>query len=54
VVWDSEEKPELWRKTLIIQLFKGIGERNKFSSQRNIHTKLEVPKFFGHIGYVPS
>lgn len=49
LVWEAEAKPEQWRKTLIIQLFKGKGERNEFSSQRNIHTKLEVLKLFGHM-----
>ena len=48
VVWNDEEKPDQWRKTLIIQLFKGKGERNEYCNQRNIHTKLEIPKFFGH------
>ena len=49
LVWGSEEKPDQWRKTMIIQLFKGKGEKNEFSNQRNIHTKLDVPKFFGHM-----
>ena len=49
MVWGSEEKPDQWRKTLIIQLFKGKGEKNEFCNQRNIHTKLDVPKFFGHM-----
>ena len=47
--WDSEDKPDQWRKTMIIQLFKGKGEKNEFSNQRNIHTKLDVPKLFGHM-----
>ena len=49
LVWGSEEKPDQWRKTMIIQLFKGKGEKNEFSNQRNIHTKLDVPKIFGHM-----
>ena len=35
-------------KTLIIQLYKEKGERDEFGNQRNIHTKLDIPKFFGH------
>ena len=49
MVWKTEDKPEQWRKTLIIQLFKGKGERNEFSNQRNIHTKMDAPKLFGHM-----
>ena len=48
-VWDSEEKPEQWRSTTIIQIYKGKGDITEFSSYRNIHTKLEIPKLFGHI-----
>ena len=48
-VWLTEQKPEQWRKTSIIQLYKGKGEKNKFANQRYIHTKDEVPKLFGHI-----
>ena len=49
LVWESEDKPDQWRKTMIIQLFKGKGEKNEFSNQRNIHTKLDIPKKFGHM-----
>ena len=48
LIWSSEVKPDQWRKTLIIQLYKGKGERDEFGNQRNIHTKLDIPKFFGH------
>ena len=48
-VWCSEQKPDQWRRTEIIQLYKGKGEKDDFGSQRNIHTKNEIPKFFGHI-----
>ena len=30
LVWNTEEKPEQWRKTTIIQLYKGKVERNEF------------------------
>ena len=49
IVWDGEDKPEQWRDTKIIQLYKGKGDREEFTSQRHIHLKAEVPKFFGHI-----
>ena len=49
LVWTFEEKPEQWRKTGIIQLYKGKGERNEFGNQRNIHTKVDIPKLFGHM-----
>ena len=48
LVWQTEEKPDQWRKTVIIQLYKGKGEKNEYGKQRNIHTKLDVPKFFSH------
>ena len=49
VIWDRERKPDSWRNTVIIQLYKGRGPRENLDFQRNIHTKLDVPKFFGHI-----
>ena len=49
LVWNAEEKPDQWRNTLIVQLFKGKGEKNEFGNQRNIHTKMETPKMFGHM-----
>ena len=44
LVWNSEEKPDQWRNTLVVQLFKGKGEKNEFGNQRNLHTKMETPK----------
>ena len=49
LVWKCEEKPEQWRKTVIVQLYKGKGELDQFSNLRNIHTKQEIPKMFGHM-----
>ena len=34
---------------MIIQLSKGKGELDQFSNLRNIHTKDEIPKMFGHM-----
>ena len=49
IVWCTEQKPDQWRKTDIVQLYKGKGEKDEFGSQRNIHMKNEIQKFFGHI-----
>ena len=48
-VWKLETKPEQWRITKIIQLYKGSGSRNELSNLRNINTKEETPKLFGNI-----
>ena len=45
-VWECEQKPKQWRNTILIQLFKGKGSINEFSTQRFIHTKEEIPKLF--------
>ena len=39
-------KPQQWRNTVIIQLYKGKGRKDEFNNQRNIHTKEETPKVF--------
>ena len=43
-VWDKESEPDQWRKTNIIQIYKGRGDLNDLGNLRNIHTKLDVPK----------
>ena len=48
LVWNSENFPSMWRDTTIIQLYKGKGKKEELSNQRNIHTKLEIPKLFSH------
>ena len=48
-VWTNEHEPTQWRNTNIIQIYKGKGSKDDLGNQRNIHTKLDVPKFFGHI-----
>ena len=48
-VWTNENEPTQWRNTNIIQIYKGKGSKDDPGNQRNIHTKLDVPKFFGHI-----
>ena len=48
-VWSTEEIPNLWKKTNIVQLFKGKGNRNELQNYRNIHTKVDTRKLFGDI-----
>ena len=45
-VWKFEDKPQQWRDTIIVQLYKGKGEESSFNNQRSIHTKGYAPKFF--------
>ena len=46
-VWSEEQKPQQWRNTVIIQLYKGKGEACSLDSQCNIHTnKKDIPKLF--------
>ena len=45
-VWSVESKPEQWKETVIIQLYKGVGDPSSYNCQRNIHTKADCPKFF--------
>ena len=49
VIWNKERKPDVWRNTVLLQLFKGRGSFQDVQNYRNIHTKEEVPKLFGHI-----
>ena len=43
-VWETEDIPQQWRQTVIVQLYKMKGDINSFDSQRNIHTKQFIPK----------
>ena len=45
-IWQTEMKPQQWRNTLIVQIFKGRGVASDFDCQRNIHTKEATPKLF--------
>ena len=45
-IWTTEMKPQQWRNTMIVQIHKGKGDLCSFDSQRNIHTKLDLPKLF--------
>ena len=48
-VWTSEEKPQQWRNTTFIQLYKGKGVKEDPDMLRNIHTKDEYSKGFDQI-----
>ena len=45
-IWRTEDKPQQWRDTIIIQLYKGKGDASDYNNQRNIHTKEDIPKYF--------
>ena len=45
-VWGSENKPQQWRNSMIVQIYNGKGDTDDFNNQRNIHTKDPEPKFF--------
>ena len=49
VVWKKEKKPDIWRDTIIIQSYKGKKDRKDLDNIRNLHTKPDVQKFFGHL-----
>ena len=48
-VWRTEEIPSMWKKTDIVQIYKGKGCQSDLSNYRNIHTKSDVRKVFGEI-----
>ena len=45
-VWTTEDKPEQWRRTTLIQLHKK-NSKDDLGNYRNIHTKMDIPKLFG-------
>ena len=45
-IWTHEKKPDQWKNTLIVQIYKGKGDSDDLSNHRNIHTKEEFPKAF--------
>merc|ERR1711971_1371275 len=48
-VWECERRPMQWINTIIIQLYKGKGDKCDFSNQRFIHMKEDIPKSFEQI-----
>jgi hypothetical protein len=45
-VWTQERRPEQWKNTTIIQLYKGKGVSEDLNNHRNIHMKEDIPKAF--------
>ena len=49
VVWNKEKKPDSRRDTVIIPISKGKSSRSDMDNKRNLHTKSEFQKVFGHL-----
>ena len=49
ILWSKEEKPTLFEDTVLIQLYKGKGDKSNLNNHRNIHTKKYLPKAFESI-----
>ena len=49
VVWTFQKKPDSWRDSVVIQLNKKKNESTELEKKRHIHTKEQIPKFFGNI-----
>ena len=48
-IWSNEVIPAGWKKTEIVQLYKGKGDPHDLNNHRNIHTKVDTRKLFGEI-----
>ena len=49
VVWKTEKTPEAWRETLIVQAWKGKGDKADLSNIRHLHLKQDIQKVFSHM-----
>ena len=50
LVWESENIPDSWIDSLLIQLYKGRGSKSNFDNSRFIHLKEDpLPKLFSQI-----
>ena len=49
IVWKTEEIPDSWYDTTLIQLFKGRGSIKVLDNFRHIHDKNFIFKYFGLI-----
>ena len=47
-VWRTEDQPDSWCKSTLVQCYKGKGPRTVLDNMRHLHMKEETPKFFGH------
>ncbi len=48
-VWEQSKVPEDWRKTIIVPLYKGKGNREECSNYRGISLLLVPGKIYGRI-----
>ena len=48
-VWETEDLPDVWSKSTLVQLYKGKGSKQDLQSYRFIHMKEDIPKFFGNL-----
>ena len=49
VVWQTECIPDSWKKTDLVQVYKGTGEMSNLNNYRHLHIKQDIPKLFGHM-----
>ena len=45
-VWKQERRPDPWKSTTIVQLYKGRGVVEDLNNHMNIHMKEDAPKAF--------
>ena len=44
VVWDTEVIPDLWKRTTLVQAYKGKGSCSDLDKLRHLHIKEDIPK----------
>ena len=49
LVWKEEKNLSGWKKSKLVQLWKGSGKKTSHESMRFIHLKEEIPKLFSQI-----
>ena len=49
LVWKTEQIPEDWHKSSLVQLFKGKGCFSDMDNFRFIHSKSDIQKLFGQV-----
>ena len=49
LVWTTGKKPDKWRDSVLIQLWKGKGDKADLNSRRHLHTRDQTQKYFGHM-----
>ena len=48
-VWETEQIPQAWNKSNLVQLYKGSGPKNLLENYRFIHMKDDFSKTFGNV-----